>query len=159
MQGHKEVNQTFKLNKELKLQRCKDCEVKERVITYSVRQQSEYHMFFSSEEYTEPDVVVVYGNAYEMNSSPSEEELENVHSEISYRNMTYSRDTVLVLMDESKPELVRQGAKAVNAARTVDQLVPPQINPFKGFGSNRADVDSIVPISNEKSYFTCLRRK
>ena len=110
-------------------------------------------MFFSSEEYTEPDVVVVYGNAYEM--SPSEN--ENVHSEISYRNMTYSRDTVLVLMDETK-ELVRQGAKAVNAARSVDQLLPPQTNPFKGIGSNRAELDSNVPISNEKSYFTCLRR-
>ena len=155
IQGHKEVNQTFKLNKELRLQRCADCKAKERVITYSVRQQSQYHMFFSSEEYTEPDVVVVYGNADEMISSPSEEQA--LHSEISYRNMTYSRDTVLVLMDKTK-ELVRLGAKAVNAARTVDQLVPPQINPFKGFGSNRADVDSDVPITNEKSYFTCLRR-
>ena len=158
MQGHKEVKETFKLNKELRLQRCKDCKAKNRVITYTVRQQSQYHMFFSSEEYTEPDVVVVYGNAYEMMSSPSEEQAENVHSEISYRNMTYSRDTLLVLMDESK-ELVRQGVKAVNAARSVDQLVSPQINPFKGFGTNRADVDSNVPISNEKSYFTCLRRK
>ena len=34
-----------------------------------------------------------------------------------------------------------------------------EINPLKGFGSNRAELDSNVPINNEKSYFTCLRRK
>ena len=137
----------------MRLQRYKDCAAKDRVITYTV-QPSQYHMFFSSEGYTEPDVVVVYGNAYEMMSSS---EGEKVHSEISYRNMTYSRDTVLVLMDETK-ELVRQGVNAVKAARSVDQLISPQTNPFKGIGTNRAELDSNVPINNEKSYLTCVRR-
>ena len=133
--------------------RCDDCEEKDLVIHYSVHQMP-YHMFFSSPEYTEPDVVVVYGNDHEMSAAD-----ENcIHREISYRNMTHSRDTVLVLMDATKNQVI-QGVKTINAVQSVDQLVPPQMNPLRGFSSNRADVDSDSVIINEKCFFTCFRRK
>ena len=132
----------------LSLLRCSDCEAKNRVITYSV-QQMLYHMFFSSPQYTEPDVVVVYGNTHEMLPSRNS---EDIHSTISYRNMTYSRDSILVLTDETE-DLVRQGAKTVNAAQPVEQFGPPKMNILRGNGSNRTGQDY-----NEKCYFTCLRR-
>ena len=81
-----------------------------------------------------------------------------IHSEISYRNMTHSRDTVLVLMDATK-DLVTLGVKAVKAVQPVDELVPPQCNPLKGPSTNRADIDTDSNIINEKSYFACLRKK
>ena len=86
-----------------------------------------YHMFFSSPEYTEPDVVVVYGNEYEMSTSDE----DCIHSKLSYRNMTHCKGTVLVLMDATKSQVI-QGAKAVNAIQPVNELVPPQITPLKG---------------------------
>ena len=149
----KGLKESFILNNTMDLLRCKDCKDKDQVITYSVKQM-QYHMFFSLEEYSEPDVVVIYGNTQEMSTSDK----DDIHSEISYCNMTYSRDTVLVLMDETE-DLVTKGAIAVNAARPVDQLVSPRINPFRGLSSNRADLDSDNAIINEKQYFTCLRRK
>ncbi|CAL4094918.1 unnamed protein product [Meganyctiphanes norvegica] len=144
---------SFNLNTELSLLRCEDCKTKNRIITYSV-QQMQYHMYFSSQEYTEPDVVVIFGTTYEMSASVD----DYVHSEISYRNMTYSRDTVLILTDATE-ELVKQGACAVNSAQPVDQLVLPQINPLRGSSLNRAELGAETCIINEKYYFTCLRRK
>ena len=145
--------QFLDLNKVLiSLERCDDCEAKNRVITYSVHQM-QYHMFFSSQEYTEPNVVVVYGNTHEMSENEDE-----VHSQISYRNMTYSKNTVLVLTDVTKG-LVMKGVRAVNTACSVDQLVSPRINALRGFSSTRTDIDSDTATINEKQYFTCLRRK
>ena len=155
MQG-KTFNESFNQNYTLNLQRCKDCQIKNRIITYSV-QQMLYHMYFSSAEYTDPDIVVIYGINDEMPGSSSDED-DAIHSEISYSNMTSSPDTVLVLMDETK-ELVKQGVRFLNTARPVDQLVPIQMNLFRGFTSKRADIDSESAIVNEKCYFTCLRRK
>ena len=111
-------------------------------------------MFYSSPEYTDPDVVVVYGNNQEMAIA----EKGKIHSEISYRNMTYNQGTILVLTDVSR-DLVKQGVRAVNTTRPVGQLVSTQINPLRGFSSNRADLDSDVTIVNERNYFTCLKRK
>lgn len=111
-------------------------------------------MFFSSPEYTDPDVVVVYGNEREMSLT----EDDCIHRDISYRNMTHSRDTVLVVMDATKNRLV-QGGKSVKAVQVVDQLVPIHMNPLRGFSSNRADVESDSDIMNEKYYFTCFRRR
>ena len=145
---------SFNMNNGLSLKRCEDCQAKKRLITYSV-QQMLYHMFFSLPEFTEPDVVVVYGNTQDMSASSKE---DVIHSNISYRNMTYSPDTVLILTDVTQ-NLVNQGVRAVNAARCVDQLVLSQMNPLRGFSSDRADLDSNTAISNDKSYFTCLKRK
>ena len=135
------------------LGRCHDCEHKGRVINYSVHQMP-YHMFFSSPEYTDPDVVVIYGNEHEMSSAAD----DCINREISYRNMTHSLDTVLVLMDAIKDQVFK-GVKAVNAVQSVDQLVPPSKNRLSGPSSNRAEVESVSDIINEKSFFTCLRRK
>ena len=81
----------------------------------------------------------------------------DIHSEISYRNMTYDRSTVLVLIDATK-DLVEQGIRSVNISRPVHQLVSPQINPITGYCENQADIDSDTPLTNDKHYFTCLRR-
>ena len=72
--------------------------------------------------------------------------------------MAHSNDTVLVLMDATKSQLI-QGVEAVNAVQAVDELVPPQINPLRGVSSKRTEVESEYCISNDKSSFTCLRRK
>ena len=69
----------------------------DRFITYSVKRMF-YHMFFSSPEYTEPDVVVVFGNSSEMLAR----EEDALHNEISYRNMTSCMDTLLVLTDATE---------------------------------------------------------
>ena len=155
MQG-KGFKDSFNMNNGLPWGRCKDCRAKKRVLTYSIRQML-YQMFFSSAQFTEPDVVVVYGNMAEMSGSSSREE-DVLHSQISYSNMTYSQDTVLVLTDVTQ-DLVNQGVRAVNDARPVHQLVASQINPLRGFSSDRADIDSNSPISNERSYFTWLSRE
>ena len=153
MQG-RVFNSSFNLNKKLSLRRCKDCEAKNRVITYSV-QQMQYHMFFSSPEYTTPDVVVVYGNTQEMAAGID----GDINSEISYRNMTYNQDTMLVLMDETM-ELVRDGTRAVNNAQLIDQVVLAQENPLRGSGlSNILEGDPDNDYNNERRYFACLRRK
>ena len=148
----KTLNQSHYLNASLKLLRCNDCKAKNRVITYSVHQM-QYHMYFSSQEYTEPDVVVVFGNKQEMTAKTE----DDINNEISYRNMTYNPDTVLVLTDTTK-NLVLQGVRDVNAARPVDQIVSIRINPLRGYSSNRAELDSDTAVINEKHYFTCLRR-
>ena len=114
------------------------CKTANQNITYCF-QHSLYHMFFSSLDYIEPDIVVVFDNSKEMLLSSQDH--GDIHSEISYRNMTYSHNTVLILMDTTEDQ-VMQGLRAVNVARPVQQLVSPRRN-TSGLGSN----------------FTCLRRK
>ena len=111
-------------------------------------------MYFSSEEYTEPDVVYICGNSEEMLSMDE----DDIHSDMSYRNMTYNPSTVLVLVDETR-DLVCQGIRSVNAARPVVQLVSPKNNPFSGVSTHRAAMDSSAALLDENRYFTCLRRK
>ena len=67
LQG-KSFTETFGHNYAFYLKRCSDCEDKNRVITYSVKQML-YHMFFSSHQYTILDVSVVYGNTEEMSAT------------------------------------------------------------------------------------------
>ena len=67
LQG-KSFTETFGHNYTFYLKRCSDCEDKNRVITYSVKQML-YHMFFSSHQYTILDVSVVYGNTEEMSAT------------------------------------------------------------------------------------------
>lgn len=154
MQG-KPVRHSFMLNRELSLQRCDDCANKNRVISYSVYQMR-YHMFFSSETYTEPDFVVVYRNSLEMSSNG----LFEMHGEISYSNMVHSHKTVLILMDETK-ELVSQSAGFVNMTQPIDQIVSPSFNMYINHKILDSVKDQNIDIAdmNDKSYFTCLRRK
>jgi len=141
MQGKEEP--PFYLNTEKNPIECQDCVKSGRVVTYSL-QQMKYNMFFSSKEYSKPNVVAVYGNNQEMSAS----EQESIQSQISYRNMTHSRDSLVVLMDATK-DLVKQGVRAMNAAQPVEQVLPILNNPWKGFTLHPA-------IVNEKSYFACL---
>ena len=145
--------QSYGLNTSVRIKRCTDCMIRQRVITYSIHHMM-YHMYFSSPEYTDPDVVVIFGNTNEMSSSGD----GDIHSKISYRNMTYSTDTVLVIMDTSM-KMVMQGVENVNSARPVEELVSPRSNPLKGFSSNRAKIESDSLIINERSNFACLRRR
>ena len=108
-------------------------------------------MLFSSPEYTEPDVVVIYGNEHEMSTSGK----DVIHSEISYRNMTHSRDTVLVLMDATK-DLVIQGIKAVKAVQSVDNLVKPQPNALYRPTSNCTEIDAGSQRFNENHILHAL---
>ena len=91
---------------------------KGHIITYSI-QQMPYHMYFSSPEYTEPDVVGIFGNSKEMLSTKN----DDIHSDISYRNMTYNPNTVLFLTDATI-DLLIQGYRAVNAVQPVEMVVP-----------------------------------
>ena len=153
MQGNAFKQSFYHNNLDLTLKRCDDCANKDRVITYSVHKML-YHMYFSSPDYTEPDVVVVYGNSQEMSLS----EDNNIHSELSYYNMTHFPETVLVLTDTHK-DLLKQGVRAVNAARPVTQLVAPQKNLLMGYNSNLSDLDSCTAVSHGRYHITCLRRK
>ncbi|CAL4120937.1 unnamed protein product [Meganyctiphanes norvegica] len=129
-------------------------EVKNHGITCSVKQMY-YHMYFSSADYTDPDVVVVYDNTSEMSAS----EEDDIHSKMSYRNMTLSKNTILVLMDATK-DLVSRGIRAVNAARLVDQQVFHHIDPIMGLNSNQVALDFENEMSwTKKKYYTCLKRK
>ena len=145
--------QSYGLNTSVRIKRCTDCTIRQRVITYSIHHMM-YHMYFSSPEYTDPDVVVIFGNTNEMSSSGD----GDIHSKISYRNMTYNTGTVLVIMDTSM-KMVIQGVENVNNARPVEELVSPRSNPLKGFSSNRAKIESDSLIINERSNFACLRRR
>ena len=88
-------------------------------------------MYFSSPEYTEPDVVGIFGNSKEMLSTKN----DDIHSDISYRNMTYSPNTVLFLTDATI-DLLIQGYRAVNAVQPVEMVVPIQFNELSGFSTN-----------------------
>ena len=126
---------------------------KTRIVTHSVHEMH-YHMFFSSYQYTEPDVIVVYGNSHEMLT----DDKEGIHSEMSYRNMTSSRDTVLVLMDATEDQL-KKGINVVEAVRPVDQVVVPSINRLRGWGSYRKKLETEDNNVNDKYYYTCLMRR
>ena len=104
-------------NEKLSLQRFRDCKIDDLNITYTI-QQMQYHMFFSSMEYTEPDVLVIYSTTLEIF-----EFIETaIHKELLYRSMRYSTDTALVLMDQTK-ELMAQEVNDVNPVTSVDQIV------------------------------------
>jgi len=133
------------------LERCKDCKAKERIINYTVF-RNHYHMFFSSDEYTEPDVVAVFGNV-SPNIMYTEEELENPM--ISYRNMTYSNETLLILTDAAIPSLMI-GLNQVNKARpSLEQVLLPTTNPMSGLLGVRGI--EFLQVMNFKNYMCCLR--
>ena len=153
LQG-KEFRQSFyKNNNPLTLLRCDDCKNKNRLITYSV-QQMPYHMYFSSPEYTEPDVDGIFGNSKEMLSTKN----DDIHSDISYRNMTYNPNTVLLLTDATI-DLLIQGFRAVNAVQPVEMVVPIQSNELSGFSTSLAVWETGSAVDHKRLYLTCLRRK
>lgn len=85
-----------------------------RVITYALKHML-YHMYYSSDEYIEPDAVVILDNYDTMLRKEDE-----LHRDISYRNITSKARTALILVDRIDEQLDR-GVKAVNEARPVDK--------------------------------------
>lgn len=85
-----------------------------RIVTYSIR-YTLYHMYFASDEYEEPDAVVILDN-----ESTMLREEDTFHSEISYRNMTSQSKTVVVLVDTTDEQL-DHGVRAVNEIRPIVQ--------------------------------------
>lgn len=136
--------------------KCKVCGIQEdekkkinnHLITSTVHQKP-YHMFFSSPDYSEPDVVLVYGITGFC---------KDIHSEISLCNMTYSENSVLIVTDSTE-DLLAQGCQAVNAARPVEKIVPPIINRLRFYGSNKCEEEFDSSATNEKYYLACLRKK
>ena len=67
--------------------------------------------------------------------------------------MMYSKDTPLVLTDETEDQ-IQLGIRTVNAAQNVDQLVPPMKNELKIMVDNQlSDLEK-----NYNRYYTCLKR-
>ncbi|CAL4068105.1 unnamed protein product [Meganyctiphanes norvegica] len=133
-----------------RLERCKDCKLRDRVITYNIHPEH-YHMYFSSMEYSEPDVIAVFNN-----KEMSQNEDDNVHAITSYRNMTYDEDTLIILTDSDCDEL-KEGIRVINEARPVDVIMPAQNNPFRGFSSVRGPISK--PIINVRDFMACIRRR
>lgn len=106
-----------------------------RIVTYAIKHML-YHMFYSTDEFIEPDAVVILDNADTMLRSEDE-----LHREISYRNITSKARTALVLVDRTEKQLDR-GVKAVNESRPVDQ-----------------EHGQYVVTESSRYMFTMLRRK
>ena len=126
---------------------CRKCEVRKPRVTHYAIHQMKYHMYCSSETYTTPDIVVVYGNTQSMPVS----EKETLHTEISYRNMIHNPNTIVILMDATK-ELVEQGINTISTIHPLEVLLETQINPFR-----KCTADPTM--ANDKFYVASLRKK
>ncbi|CAL4142712.1 unnamed protein product, partial [Meganyctiphanes norvegica] len=137
-----------------KLERCTDCKLSNRLITYSI-QPKHYHMYFSSLEYSEPDVIAVFGikHMYEYKTS-SDEYADDVNS---YQNMTYEEGTLIVLTGHTYEE-VKEGIQKINEARPVDVVMSSRRNLFKGSRIVRNSWGK-KGIHNARAYMSCIKRK
>ncbi|CAL4086230.1 unnamed protein product, partial [Meganyctiphanes norvegica] len=140
-------------------ERCSDCKSKQRVITYNTH-PIHYHEYFSSDDYIHPDVVAVFDIDNELmiscNPSPAKEPnivCKGVEKRIqtdfynekaarftSTRNMTYSKDTIVLLTDSTEDNFERL-MKSFHNARPIKVLLPVQKNPFCGFSTKRGPFD------------------
>ncbi|CAL4190582.1 unnamed protein product, partial [Meganyctiphanes norvegica] len=90
--------------KDIKLKRCKECEKNGRVIKYTIY-KNHYHMLFSSDKYTTPDVIAVLGSHV-----PSKHGLttgNELHPELSWQNVTRNTNSLLIFTDQSEEALQR----------------------------------------------------
>lgn len=99
-----------------------------RVVTF-VMKQMYYHMYYSSDDYTEPDAVLIYNNT----STMLEKGEDLIHTDISYRNMTAKRGVFLVLLDNSGERLLRgirilEQVRPDKKFRVLDHQHTPQTN-------------------------------
>jgi len=83
---------------------------KDRVVTHTMKQMF-YHMYYSSDEYIEPDAVLVYNTSMML-----ENENDALHSGISFRNIMSNENAILALFDSTKENL-KQGVRAVESAQ------------------------------------------
>ncbi|CAL4130849.1 unnamed protein product [Meganyctiphanes norvegica] len=161
-----ELNLTFisqelklynKYNSRISVERCSDCKSKQRIITYNIQQPMHYHEYFSSNDYVQPDVVAVFDVDNELmissKLSPSDKSnpvplfgnLKALQAEIdkemadsftSFRNMTYIKHTIVILIDYSE-KIIEDCVKSFHDARPINVLSPVQKNPFCGFSRFR----------------------
>jgi len=125
----------FCSNVDLKLERCHNCVARNRIITYSVISMH-YHMYFSSENYIEPDIVAIYDVKHEMMDNLDEDSDSNCFDSIN--SMTYDRETLLVLVDSSKNNLKDTVDDLVLASHhQLDVILDPKPNKLAGFNSTR----------------------
>lgn len=135
---------------------CKDCKAMKRSITYSIHKMP-YHMYYSSEEYVEPNYVAIFGNTREMAANPDELK-DDLNSDISYRNMLHTPQTYVILFDETK-ELVEQGLITINALKIpFSMIIGPRLNEYRAFSSIRAELGLANEGYNDRNYFTMVRR-
>ncbi|CAL4161431.1 unnamed protein product, partial [Meganyctiphanes norvegica] len=142
-------------NTMLKLERCKDCEKKDRIVSIKVL-LSHYHMYFSSEDYIEPDVVAIFGYNKKLLDSKSVDK-EDVNELTSLRNMTYNKDTLLIVTDHEDLWL-KLATSEINNARPIDILLPIFINPLKAEG-HIENMKKHGKRFNILRYLTCVQKK
>ncbi|CAL4216126.1 unnamed protein product [Meganyctiphanes norvegica] len=138
-------------NYSLQGERCSECKRKKRVINYDL-QPMHYHEYFSIDDYNEPDVVVVFNIEQELGQKKTKKDVDEAHSFTSQRNMTYSKDTVVILTTGVE-ELLEPCVKSFQDARSVKILVPVQKNPFCIFSTVRAN-RSILKLND---YMCCIQ--
>ncbi|CAL4199057.1 unnamed protein product, partial [Meganyctiphanes norvegica] len=137
------------------LKRCNDCVQKDRRISFAVFPMH-YHMYFSSDHYSEPDAIGVFQM---LGIIGTEEEDDNVHATTSFRNLTYNKHVPLILTDMQKSFLEDATKKILNA-RSVDVVIPAERNQFSGFRSKRRHKCGYGdPVVNDSEYVACLIQK
>lgn len=102
--------------KDINLKRCKMCEKKDRVIEYTIY-KNHYHMFFSSEKYTTPDVIAVFGSCV-----PSKHGLtanDDLHPELTWQNIMRNTKSYLIFTDQSE-EALQKGVANVEQTHGID---------------------------------------
>ncbi|CAL4180521.1 unnamed protein product, partial [Meganyctiphanes norvegica] len=159
-----ELNLTFighdmklynKFNSCLPVERCSDCKGKHRVITYNI-QPMQYHEYFSSDDYVQPDVVAVFNIMDELYSTCRQKSsggykpaclscINYMHTErnigkandfTSQRDMTYNKHTIVILTS-CEEESLKACIQKFNASRPIKLLLPVQENPVRGFSTVR----------------------
>ncbi|CAL4119305.1 unnamed protein product, partial [Meganyctiphanes norvegica] len=119
-----------KFNSYLPVERCSDCKGKERVITYNI-QPMYYQHYFSSDDYIQPDVVVVFDIAEELFNCQTLCEMGMSPECIS---ITYSKSTIVVLASYLE-DVLEECVKNFHVCRPVKTLLPIQENPVCGISS------------------------
>lgn len=124
-----------------------------KFISYSIHTMM-YHEFFSSPQFVEPDVLVIFGNKQEMLENDDE---YTHHSLKSYGSMTDNDNTLLILTDSTE-DLVMDGIKSINGDQANGHFDPIQTDELGTVNSlgivNEHESGSL----NEIRYFACLKK-
>ncbi|CAL4227774.1 unnamed protein product, partial [Meganyctiphanes norvegica] len=138
-----------------RLKRCGDCKSKGRYITFAVY-PIHYHMFFSSDYYETPDVVAVYSG---LNCLPTDEPEEEIHTIMSYKNMTYSKETLVIITDFMEPDLKCSLSAVLEGRNDLLLETPIQKNPYHGLKDKIApNYDNELFLFNDRLYMAAVRR-
>ncbi|CAL4112172.1 unnamed protein product [Meganyctiphanes norvegica] len=139
----------------IKFERCGRCKKDDRVVSIKVLLKH-YHMYFSSDDYVEPDVVAIVGYNKKLLDTKSIEK-DDVNELTSRRNMTYNKDT-LVIATDYEIFCLDTAIEEMNNARPINVLMPVTENPLHAeghFDSMRVHGKRY----NLLKYLTCMQRK